>query len=121
MRVRLTDAFRSYIADAMLGATNGSLTPHHALIGTGAAGRAPGNAMYQPGNQVTLTLERNAQSEIRAAVVMPPGQNATTFDEAGIYSASGTLLLHATFPSITVAAGVEAGFDFTFNPEVYSE
>lgn len=121
MRTRLTTPYRARLADALTGAAlPGALTPARARLGNGAAGRDPGDAMYAPTLDASLGLSRSANHEVVAVVTLPAAQASTTYDEVGIFAADGTLLLHATFAQQPLSPGVEAGFEFTFNPEVYS-
>lgn len=121
MLVRLTTAFRAGLANAILG-TGPTSTPTSAKTGNGAGGRPPQQALYdQAPRQVTLQVTRAANHEVILAAIIPPGQDGVTFDELGIFGSDGALLLHATLPAQTYAPGVEGRFEFTLNPEVYSD
>ncbi|ABW35068.1 hypothetical protein Dgeo_3027 (plasmid) [Deinococcus geothermalis DSM 11300] len=120
MLVRLTTAYRARLADTLIGVgTSGGLVPTLARIGNGAAGRPPADAMYAPTQEASLTLTRAPNHEVCAVILVPAGQAEAQCDEVGIFAPDGTLLLHATFASQTVGPGIEAAFEFTFNPEVY--
>lgn len=120
MLVTLTTPFRARMADAIVGAVTASLTPHYAVIGNAAAGRAPRDTLYDAAPQpATLTTTRNAGHEVALAVIIPASQGGVTFDEIGIRASDGTVLLHATLPQQTYAQGVEGRFEFTLNPEAY--
>ncbi len=121
MQIRLTSVFRSRIADLLLGQPTGQVTPATASIGTGGSTNGtqnpPQDAMYAPSQACTVTLTRTATHEVQAFIQVPPASADTTYSEVGLFTADGTLILHATFPTQTLTTGIEASFRFTLNPE----
>lgn len=123
---RMTTAYKELLARAVMG-EQVDLKPAEVRLGNGAydspsgSVRPPAEALYEavPGATYPVTPTRNG-AQVNTEVTRAPDSTALSFNEVGVFTASGVMIAHRTLAPQVIASGVALVFRLTLlPPEVF--
>ena len=110
---RMTAAYKAALARAVMGeaVSGAALKPAQIVFGDGAYDsatntvRAPGEALYHQTLAFPVTPTRSG-GQVSVATVARAGATPINFNEIGVLTADGTLILHRTLAPQVITEGI---------------